>query len=191
MSGGSSMDDGPSLHTVSETFAEHTVPATPIGFDPAGARLAVAVIVEPFGRLPDEMPEVFPGGQLASLHWPEADRGRFYERYVRLAVRVTAERTFAVVPGLRSVTVLAVREAGGSDRNESGSFEPGAFEAVWCRSVDRSEAESPDGMPVDDGGPVFTRDPDTGDVLAMDLADQPAVAALLERYRSAGDAVGD
>lgn len=182
MSGGSSSNTGPSLRTVSDAFAEHTVPATPIGFDPAGARLAVAVIVEPFGRLPDELPEVFPGGRLESMHWPEEDRGRFYERYVRLAVRVTAERSFAVVPGLRSVTVLAVREASGRHAGDDTSRR---FEAVWCRSVDRAESESPDGMPVDDGGPVFTRDPDTGDVIAMDLADQPEVAALMERYRAA------
>ena len=171
------------LETLEHAFADNAMPAVPVDCD--DGRATIVLLMEPASELPDRMPRQTPSGRWTLRTLSEADRDRLYRQWLASHALVTVKEAFAVAPALRAVTLVVLRR----DTNPFGEpiVEPlyvGTFARERFERLDFAREDVLDALFYADEVRVRAKgkarrwEP-------LDLRDEPELAALVDRVRTA------
>jgi hypothetical protein len=130
------------LGTLADAFEDNDAAAAAVGVD--GTEVSLLVVVPPASAVPDRKPTTTQAGNLSLKKLTKTESADFYKMLVCGHLLVTLREAFAVVPGLSSARVVAVRA---SEPDAYGKRRPEVLMAGRCgrRALDGvrwSEANS-------------------------------------------------
>ena len=149
---------------------------------------SVVVIAPGIGAVPERMPQLTPAGDLSMATITPASRNTFYLKLICGHVLLAVREALAVAPGLGAVRVAVLRQA------PPGAYGIGTPECLLAALFTRQRLT---GVPwhsatsiqivQDTSIDLRARLTRTGEPIALDLAAEPALAALLQVVDTSGD----
>lgn len=116
------------LETLEAAFDDNEAPAAAV--DCEEGRVTVVLLVEGKELIPERVPSVTPTGRPTAKKLSQTDRNKFYLSWVFSNVLVTVKESLAVAPGIRAVTVVALRK-------ETNPFGETHLVAIYCGTFSR------------------------------------------------------
>jgi hypothetical protein len=166
------------LATLSEAFEDNEAAAAPVGVD--NDEVTLAVLVPGLDTVPERMPKRTEAGNLTLRVLPKGERSAFYLLLIAGHVLATLRETFAVAPGINGARVVAVR-AGALDVYGrprplecmvAGHWTRASLNNVRWQDADASNI-------VIETASELVLNATRGQIVPVDLAKEPAIAALL------------
>jgi stress response protein SCP2 len=181
-------DPGAVLDALEAAFADNESDAVAVNCEPAadGALISLVVLVTTADALPDRKPVRSAAGTPTTLKRTKKELHDLDARWLASTVLATVKEAFAVAPGVTRAQVLVVR------RDPAAAEPAGYLTAVYTGRFDRARLATWDWQRID---PVeeLLRAPDarllrkgaSREIAALDLREEPDVAALLAAIRDA------
>ncbi|MGY1741156.1 MULTISPECIES: DUF4236 domain-containing protein [unclassified Blastococcus] len=166
------------IGALAEAFEDNEAAAAPVGV--AGDEVSVIVVIPGEHIVPERMPGTTASGNLSLRKLSKGDRAGYYTRAVMGHVMVTIREALAVAPGIRSVRVVALRNAGADayGRPRLGCLLAGR----WQRSaLDRVAWQSADAATVaqDTASDLVMNLRGGKELQPLDLTKQPEIREVL------------
>ncbi|MER7335203.1 MULTISPECIES: hypothetical protein [unclassified Micromonospora] len=168
------------LETLEEAFDDNEAPSAAVGV--VDGEVSLAVLVPGVDQVvPERMPTTTQAGNLSLRKLPQRDCAGYYQQFVCGQVLVTIREAFAVAPGLRSARVAVLRHDGVDSygRPRASCVLAVRFDRQALAGV-RWEVADAVAIVHDAGGELLLNQrARTGELQPLDLAAEPALAALV------------
>jgi hypothetical protein len=172
-------DPAVAFAALTKAFDDNEAPAAVAGFDNGEA--SIVVVAPEINLVPDRMPGLTPAGNLSLARIAKEARNSYYLKLVCGHALLTVREALAVAPGLQSVRIAVVRPTA-PDAYGIHQFEcllAGVFARQRLRGVQWQSADS-FRITQDVAADVCVRLSATHEMLPLDLAEEPWLAALLQ-----------
>jgi hypothetical protein len=167
------------IGALAEAFEDNEATAAPVGV--AGDEVSVIVVVPGEHVVPERMPGTTASGNLSLRKLSKGDRAGYYTLAVMGHVMVTVKEALAVAPGLRSVRVVALRDAGTDAYGKprlgcllAGRWQRSALDGVIWQSADAATVAQ------DTASELVINLRGGKELQLLDLARQPEIRQVLE-----------
>ncbi|MDQ6784977.1 MAG: hypothetical protein M3063_16390, partial [Actinomycetota bacterium] len=170
------------LGALEAAFERRETPAAPI--DCVGDAASVVLQLPPLSAVPDARPVVPRKGKATLQPRSDSERHGLYLSVLASNVLGLVRQSLATAPGLREIRVVAVRP---SAALQSGH----TLEAVYAGSFDAGEMSQVSWATIDPVSSVtgatghLLRLAGDGEVVALDLGDEPELSAVLDALHAA------
>jgi hypothetical protein len=164
------------LPVLEGAFADNEAPVAAVGT--RGTDVSVTVLVPGEDAVPERAPSVTAAGNLSLRKATKSQAAEWYRQLVAGHVLVSVKETLAMAPGATTVTVVAVRRAGGTylpllaahfDRQRITSA-PYAGADAWA-------------IVLDEGRDVLVRTKGTtGALQPLELGSEPELQSLVDAF---------
>ena len=168
------------LETLEEAFEDNEAPSAAVGISADEVSLAV-LVPGPDQVVPERMPTTTQAGNLSLRKLPQRDRAAYYKLFVCGQVLVTVREALAVAPGIASARVAVLRHDGTDAYGRlriscllAATFDRSALNGVQWQAVDAAAIVSDTSREL-----LLNPRARTGELLPLDLAAEPALAALI------------
>jgi hypothetical protein len=169
--------------TLTEAFEDNEAPAAVTGVH--GAEVSAVLLVPDASAIPERMPELTPAGNLSLKKLTKTVRDAFYYSLVCGHVLVTVREVLAVAPSVDAVLVAAVRR---SPPDVYGVRHPECILAAQFRRDQlagvRWDMATAADIVSQASADLLTQQTASGELRALDLTDEPALAGLLQAIDS-------
>ncbi len=115
------------LATLAKAFEDNEAAAAAMGVD--GREVTLIVVIPATSAIPERKPAATPAGSLSLKKLTKTERASLYTQLVCGHVIVTLREAFAVVPGIASARIVAIRP---SDPDACGRRRPEVIAAARC-----------------------------------------------------------
>ncbi|MEV6370441.1 DUF4236 domain-containing protein [Micromonospora musae] len=168
------------IETLEEAFEDNEAPSAAVGV--TGSEVSLVVLVPGVDHVvPDRMPTTAQAGNLSLRKLPQRDRADYYKQFISGQILVTIREAIAVAPAIESARVAVLRHDGA---DSYGRPRMSCLLAVKIhrRALNGVHWDTADAVAiVNDTNSELLQNPRprTGDPQPLDLAAEPALAALI------------
>ncbi|MBT2420327.1 DUF4236 domain-containing protein [Streptomyces sp. ISL-22] len=164
-------------------FEDNISPAAPI--DSTGTAATVVVSFPPPTVVPERKQAITPSGRPTLHKRTKAERNSFYVRALASTVLATVKETLAAAPSVKEVTILVVRQDPDTHRPEDylAAIYAGRFPRERLATLDWNQVDPVAELLLAPGAMLHRRG-QAGDVLPLDLAAEPELAAVVAQLRA-------
>ncbi|MET7668186.1 DUF4236 domain-containing protein [Micromonospora luteifusca] len=168
------------LETLEEAFDDNEAPSAAVGV--TGDEVSLVVLVPTVEQVvPERMPTTTQAGNLSLRKLPQRDRAAYYRQFVCGQVLVTVREAFAVAPAIGSARVAVLRHEG------PDSYGRPIVSCLLATTIHRASlngvrwADADAAAIVNDTSNelLLNPRPRTGELLALNLASEPAITELI------------
>jgi hypothetical protein len=168
------------LETLEEAFEDNEAPSAAVGV--TGDEVSLVVLVPTVEQVvPERMPTTTQAGNLSLRKLPQRDRAAYYKQFVCGQVLVTLREALAVAPAIGSARVAVLRHDGPDSygRPQVSCLLATKLHRTSLNGVRWAEADA--AAIVNDTSRELLQNPRarTGELLPLNLADEPAITELI------------
>ncbi|MEV6958695.1 DUF4236 domain-containing protein [Streptomyces sp. NPDC051207] len=164
-------------------FEDNISPAAPI--DSTGSAATVVVSFPPPTAVPERKQATTPTGKPTLHKRTKAERNNFYVRALASTTLATAKETLAAAPSVKEVTILVVRQDPDTHKPEDylAAIYVGRFQRQRLATLKWNQVDPVAELLLAPGAMLHRRG-QAGDVLPLDLATEPELAAVVAQLRA-------
>ncbi|WP_128434107.1 DUF4236 domain-containing protein [Streptomyces cyaneus] len=164
-------------------FEDNVSPAAPI--DSTGTAATVVVAFPPPAMVPERKQATTPSGKPTLHKRTKAERNSLYVRALASTVLATVKETLAAAPSVKEVTILVVRQDPDTHKPEDylAAIYAGRFTRERLATLNWNQVDPVAELLLAPGAMLYRRG-QGGDVLPLDLAAEPELAAVIAQLRA-------
>jgi hypothetical protein len=172
------------MAVLEDAFEDNQSPAAPLDVD--GGRASVVMLFPTTSAIPEQKPARTPTGRPTLRKRNKTEIHDLYAKSLASAVLATAKEAFAVAPSLTEATVLVVRK---DDRAGNATD---YLSAIYAATFTRTHLDALGWASVDPVHELYTapgallkRKGSTGQIVPIDLKNEPELESVLSELREA------
>ena len=172
------------IRVLDAAFEDNQSPAAPINVE--DSRASVVILFPTTDAIPEQKPALTPTGRPTLKKRTKTEINDLYAASLASAVLATAKEGFAVAPGLQQIAVLVIR------KDERAEQAADYLSAIFAATFERNHFDSAEWSTVNPVHELYTapgallkRKGATGQIVGIDLGDEPELESLLSELRGA------